>query len=121
MPNEQVVYDIATNAVTVALASGGVAAGFGKWVLSKVKEVRDDFGRRLDGVEASLGTANARLERLNGSVAENTRWRLTWQDGTEERAAAMARLTAEVTMVNKQITEVLVPLANLSQHLRAKE
>ena len=121
MPNEQVVYDIATNAVTVALASGGVAAGFGKWVLAKVKEVRDDIGKRLDNVETFLSTVNGRLERINGAVGENTRWRLAWQDGVEDRAAAMANLTAQVTMVNKQITEVLVPLANLAQHLRAKE
>lgn len=116
MPNEQLVYDIATNAVTVAIASGGVAAAFGNWVLGRVKETRDEFSLQLSSMENRLGLVCTSVDKINGAVGENTRWRILQTDSAPSAAASLARLEIQIATLNDRVTDELIPLINLALH-----
>jgi len=109
-----------TTAAAAGVASAAVATGFGRWVLSCVKEAREDFNKRLDAQQSRLDGLHAKVDRLNGSVAENTRARIMYQDAAPNNAAALATLSTQLSALNKQVSEGLLPIANLAAHLREK-
>src|SRR3990167_1928086 len=107
------------------VASAGVAAGFGKWVLSQVRETRDDFAGRLEHLDGRLDVhgqrldeACTKLDKLNGQVNENTRFRLSVTDSAPFHAASLARLEVQMMTLSDRVVRELIPLVNEALHGR---
>ena len=101
------------------MASAGVAVGFGKWVLLQVRETRGDFAGRMEHLEwrldrhgKQLDEACTKLDKLNGQVNENTRFRLSGIDSAPLHAASLSRLEAQMDSMNDRVIGELIPLVN---------
>lgn len=106
------VMELVSVGATAGLASATVAAGFGRWVLGQVRETRRDVTERLDTQDARWGEVVAQLSRMNGAVAENTRFRVSHGDAAMVQTATLATLSAQMVALDHRIAEELVPLVN---------
>ncbi len=62
-----------TGLVLTGLAMAGAIIGSGVKVVTRISRAEVCFGQRLKQIEERIDGINHRLDRLNGSVAENTK------------------------------------------------